>query len=63
MAATARLAGIGGLAAQVLAEEGPDVGAGDVRGPGSGDAGARADTDLTLRPWARSAPARRVSAG
>src|SRR5260370_14539048 len=46
MTATARLAGIGGLAAQVLVEEGPDVGAGDVQGPGSGQAGAGVDTGL-----------------
>src|SRR5260370_31143556 len=36
MTATARLAGIGGLAVQVLVEEGPDVGAGDVQGRGPG---------------------------
>jgi hypothetical protein len=33
-------------AAQVLVEEGPDVGAGDVQGPGSGEAGVDVDADL-----------------
>jgi len=34
------------FAAQVLVEERPDVGAGDVHGPGSGEAGADVDADL-----------------
>jgi hypothetical protein len=30
----------------VLVEEGPDVGAGDAQGPGSGEASAGVDADL-----------------
>jgi hypothetical protein len=33
-------------AAQVLVEEGPDVGAGDVQGPGSRQAGIDVEADL-----------------
>jgi hypothetical protein len=34
------------LAAQVLVEEGADVGAGDVQGPGTGQAGADGEAGL-----------------